>query len=58
VVGMHFDELVLQGALEDGDFEIGLEDFGEEAEDVKTHKKIVSDSWVSGKKHPSWAAAF
>jgi len=43
-VGMHFDELVLYGALEDGDFEIGLEDFGEEAEDVKTHKRILDDS--------------
>lgn len=49
VVGMHFDELVLQGALEDGDFEIGLEDFGEEAEDVKTHRRILDDSARLGK---------
>jgi len=49
VVRVHFNQVVLDSALEDGDFEIGLKDFGKEAENVKTHTEIVSDCWDSGK---------
>ncbi len=44
VIGVYFDQASLNGALEDADFKIGLEDFGEQTEDVETHRLIITES--------------
>ncbi len=38
VVGVNLDQIVLDRAFEDADIKIGLKDFREETEDVKSHR--------------------
>ena len=37
VVGVNFDQVVLDSAFEDANIKIGLKDFREKTEDVKSH---------------------
>jgi hypothetical protein len=40
---VNFDQLLLNGTLEDADFQIGLKNFRKERKNIKSHSQILDD---------------